>query len=355
MTQFSVDNTSARGGASFSARRATRRCGFTMVELMIVVAVIILLLSILIVGMNKAVRGAQSANTRALMGSMKQGLVAFKEDHGYLPPVLNVDRGLEFSFSTGNSFHGPDPTAGTYAEDVQDWYSITSMADYLIGWDHGLHDGYGEAPNGSYAGELPRTGIRSPGGDGAWGSTIYGSQRGALADRNPSIEGRRFGPYLELKDERLLGSTDGTIDAATGQYKVSFPGEPGYNADDPHVIVDYWGTPIRYYRPAYPPGALNSAYPKVEVTNAYNHTVPLPTLSDVFLLRPYELEEGNAINGLADEQTGGSMNNGDPTSVRELLSAEFALHSSGPDRTSEPTQRVDDDEFNRDDIVELGP
>ena len=62
--------------------------GFTIVELLIVIAVIILLLSILIVAVNAATRTAQSASTRTLMNSMKQALVRFKADIGYYPPVL---------------------------------------------------------------------------------------------------------------------------------------------------------------------------------------------------------------------------------------------------------------------------
>jgi len=358
MTQFPSDNTpraaTPKERACRTASRAESRRAFTVVELLIVIAVIILLLSILIVGVNRAVRAAQSANTRSLMGSMKQALVQFKEDHGYIPPVLNDDRGLEFDHSNGGyaSFNGPNPNDAEYADDAQQWYSITSMAEYLIGWDHGVHDGYGESPSGAYPGELPRTGIRTPGGDGAWGATIYGSRSGALADRNPPVPpnaGRRFGPYLELTDERLLGGID-------PNGNIVFAGEDSDFDTYAKTIVDYWGSPIRYYRPAYPPGALTSSYPKIEQTNADGHTVPVPTLSDLYALRPYETEQGNVINGFNDQQTGGTIGgSGDPTSVRQLLSAEFALMSPGPDKSMDPLRRIDDDEFNRDNIVELGP
>ncbi|MFB3139056.1 MAG: type II secretion system protein, partial [Phycisphaerales bacterium] len=60
--------------------------GFTIVELLIVIAVIIVLLSIVIVAVNAATRTAQSASTLTLMNSMKQALVRFKADIGYYPP-----------------------------------------------------------------------------------------------------------------------------------------------------------------------------------------------------------------------------------------------------------------------------
>ena len=46
---------------------------------------------------------------------------------------------------------------------------------------------------------------------------------------------------------------------------------------------------------------------------------------------------------------------GDTSSTFELQSAEFALLSPGPDLRADPNVRVDFDEFNRDNIVELGP
>ena len=64
------------------------RVGFTVVELLVVLAIIILLVGILLVGLNQAAGTAQAAQTRFLMNSMAAGLVQFKRDHGYLPPVL---------------------------------------------------------------------------------------------------------------------------------------------------------------------------------------------------------------------------------------------------------------------------
>ena len=76
-----------------------------------------------------------------------------------------------------------------------------------------------------------------------------------MSGTNPNIDtGKVFGPYLQLKDERLLASTDGTFDP-NGNLNVYFPGEGNYNDNDPKVITGYWGRPIRYYRTVYKPGA----------------------------------------------------------------------------------------------------
>ena len=75
----------------------------------------------------------------------------------------------------------------------------------------------------------------------------------------PIDQGKVYGPYLELKDKRLLASTKGNLDNRD-RLIVYFPGEGNYDADDPKVIVDYWGSPLRFYRRPYPPGALQSPY-----------------------------------------------------------------------------------------------
>ncbi len=333
-----------------NAQTPSERRGFTVIELLVVVAIIILLLSILAVAVNRVVLGAQSANTTALMSSITQGLAKFEGDHGYLPPVLNDDRGVRFSFATGDRDNGPDPTDSSYRDDVQDWYSITTLAEYLIGWDHGCRDGYGEtSANNQFDGEIPLTGIRSPGADGVWGATYYGSQDGSIEAREAHlctdvIQGKRFGPYLELKDKQLLGGID-------PNGNIVFADEDSSFNSYAKVIVDYWGTPLRYYRPAYPAGQLKHNYNRIESTNADGHTVPLPSLSDVFVLRPSNVNVSGAINGLNDA----SSNGGDPTSVRSLLAAKFAIFSAGADVTLNQLIRVDEEEFNRDNIVEVGP
>lgn len=351
--------------------RLRTRVGFTVVELLVVLAIIILLVGILLVGLNQAAGTAQAAQTRFLMNSMSAGLVQFKRDHGYLPPVLGD--GSQFGGAgTPNNLLGwsrdvilapawsPGNPSGGEVAGRQAWFSVTSPSEYLLGYGDRTADGYGllgsisdvnvNAP--AYY-ETPPLGFRAPGGDGAWGALFnpragFESLPGVYAARNPGnaglpyvpdpsggssvandtlLRGRIFGPYLELKDENLLGGLrpDGS---------VARPEEPDYDIR-PKVILDYWGTPIRYYRNPYNGGDPGA-------------TIDSLDLADVFSLRPWSFKEGVLVEGVADS-------NGDRSSSSQLQSAEFALMSLGADRRQTPGTRVDQDEFNSDNIVELGP
>ncbi len=310
-----------------TARNMARRIrgGFTIVELLIVTAMIILLLSILVVAVNRASRTAQITNTRALMNSISQSLERFKEDVGYYPPVLGADRKL---------LDPLDPVAlspDEYRDEIQLWYSVTSLADYFIG--------YGDDQQDAYDG----VGIRHPGPDAVWGATIYGAADGSLGARNagtgPASAGKVYGPYLQLEDGRLVAST---IDGAN----VFFPGEGGYSPDDPKVITDYWGRPIRYYRTVYKPGAIK--YP-FRAAGLGNFT---PTLADVFVLRPWEVISGAETDSPIAEV--GAQ--GDTTATYALKTAAFVLFSAGPDRSlNQDVRRDEPNALNEDNIVEVGP
>jgi hypothetical protein len=323
--------------------------------MLIVIGVIIILLSLLIVGLNMAAKAAQKAHTHSLMTSLAQGLVRFKDDVGYYPPVLNADRVL---------LEGPLPGSSSYDEDIQDWYSWTSLAEYLIGYGSHREDGYGYdgnlPPIFDWDQEQPPTGIRHPRADGVWGATAF---TGLVADRmrdsggnygsetapHPFDQGKVYGPYLELEDRDLLGC----LVLVAGEYVVRFQGEAGYDEDAPKVITDYWGEPIYYFRRNYPPGALAQSYRAMDY-DLDGRPDPVRTLSDVFCLRPYELDIGADVDSAqitADDS-------GDRTTTYRLESAEFALFSRGADQVFDPLSRRDpdnSDEPNRDNIVEVGP
>jgi type II secretory pathway pseudopilin PulG len=339
-------------------RRSLRvvRGGFTLIEMLIVISVIIVLLGLLIVALNYATKASQKANTQSLMISIRQGLTRFKEDIGYNPPVLDLERRPFHLFDNG--------------VDLQTWYSYTTLAEYMIGYGHHYEDGWGVVPDAgdtnkdwfeirnTDSSESPATGIRHPGFDGVWGATRYS---GSLAERMrgadgsqgsesapwPIDEGKVYGPYIETKTRDLLGSTDGTFDPITDRLNVYFPGEANYNEDDPKVLADYWGNPIRYYRRVYAIGALDTPYRTFDPNN------PAPTLADVFVLRPYDVSGYASVTGLPDAST--VIPGGDPTTISSLRSAEFALFSPGPDRAFDRDIRRDPDQLNVDNIVEVAP
>ena len=309
--------------------------GFTVVELLIVMAIIVVLTSLVVVAVRQAQTAARETRTRTVMTSVSQGLARFEADHGYLPPVLDEDRAL---------LAPPDPGSAQYVDEVQDWFSVTSLADFLIGYGEGIEDGHGYPPS-----EIPPTGIRSPGFDGLWGAT---GAAGLLTDRNPPTQGKVYGPYIEIDDDRLLASIDGTINPVTGTFNTFFAGEANYDPDAPKVICDYWGSPIRYYRRAYPDGRPGERFAPVDRDDD-GAVDPLPALGDVFVLRPYEIRVGADVsNRFPDDNP--DVPNGDPSSSRALEGAAFALFSPGQDLSLTPRIRVDEDEFNADNIVELG-
>jgi len=283
-----------------SSERARR--GITLIEVLVVVGIIGLLITLVIVGLAAASSRAASARTIALMTAMNQGFSQFEQDHGRLPQVLDANRDLA-------------PLPGNFAQ-LQDWFSVTTPAEYLLGYG-------GAAQDGAYG-----LGLRDPGTDALWSATAL---NGLLADRTPNTNGRVYGPYLQLTDERLVGN----LDVNTG--RVLLPTDSGYDVlqqqGAPKVIVDYWGEPIRFYM----------RHPNRQIGD----------LGDVVLLRPYNIDAGADVVGAADAR-------GDTGTTTALKAATIALFSPGPDRTGNALYRYDDpadtntDGVNADNLVEIG-
>jgi len=346
-----------------------RRRGFTLVEMLIVVAVIVILLGILIVGLNQATKRAQMTHTQTLMNSMNQALVRFKSDIGYYPPVLDDDRSLNYQTGGSSPFPStPWQDEDDYIEKVQKWSSVTSLAEYLIGYGNHRQDGYGYVPGAQaiqdWDLEQPPLGIRHPGPDGVWGALAGAGELGDRmhprdgpysieTDPRPYDQGKVYGPYLELGDERLLGA----LVPDTSDYKIVFPGQADYDPDAPKVIVDYWGNPIWYHRRLHPPGVLKQSYRSLDY-DGDGKPDPVPKLSDVICLRSYYIPPGQSVDAVIQDE------NGDPSTTVGLQSAEFALFSPGPDKVSDHElaedegrlpYRIDPNQYNRDNIVEAGP
>ncbi|MCI0365309.1 MAG: type II secretion system GspH family protein [Phycisphaerales bacterium] len=365
--------------------RRARAAAFTIVELLIVVTIVIVLLSILIVAVSAATRTSQKSKTQYLMNSIKVALVRFKGDIGYYPPVLGTitvpgpGNPLDAQRKLWNPPNPDDPSDPAQGK----WYSTTSIPEYLLGYGHHYQDGHGEtgeaddardwscAPNIGLGAPPPPCesvlGIRHPGVDGVWRATTNGTKNGLLSDRmrqgmaqgteiNPYAfdQGKVYGPYLELQDDRLLGC----IVYISNDPVVAFPGDAEYDASKPHVVVDYWGHALRYYRKPYPVGALTQSH-RAGVDrngdgNPYND--PIPTLSDFFFLRPYALKPGAGVTARLPD------GNNDTTTTSELEAAEFAIFSAGPDKAVTNEVRVDENDagpfsnrHNKDNLVELGP
>ena len=351
------------------------RRGFTIIELLTVVGIIVVLVGLLVVAVSSASKAAQSASTRSMMGAVSRALTQFKTDMGYLPPVLGFPTtGASQTGSVGYLRDlvlppiltvGPTPSQVTQ---IQNYYSMTSMVEYLVGPGGRDEDGYGAIgiPANTTQGfkELPPAGIRSPLKDGVWGAYSNpgpGNQTlGNFSRRNlpltavanistvANVSGRVLGPYLELKDGSLLGAIVGT-DSVTGQPIVARAGDNNWNPTAPKVLLDYYGQPIRFYRKGYVNGdPKRTGGKKVGVGTGSDVGWDL---SDIFVLRPQKFDLNTGIDDLADDLADG---NGDKSTSRSLKMADFALFSSGPDQRADFTVRRDATLFNEDNIVEVG-
>ena len=351
------------------------RRGFTIIELLTVVGIIVVLVGLLVVAVSSASKVAQAASTRSMMGAVSRALTQFKTDMGYLPPVLGFPTtGASQTGSVGylrdlvlppNLTGGPTPSQVTQ---IQNYYSMTSMVEYLVGPGGRDEDGYGAIgiPANTTQGfkELPPAGIRSPLKDGVWGAYSNpgpGNQTlGNFSRRNlpltavanistvANVSGRVLGPYLELKDGSLLGAIVGT-DSVTGQPIVARAGDNNWNQYAPKVLLDYYGQPIRFYRKGYVNGdPKRTGGKKVGVGTGSDVGWDL---SDIFVLRPQKFDLNTGIDDLADDLADG---NGDKSTSRSLKMADFALFSSGPDQRADFTVRRDATLFNEDNVVEVG-
>lgn len=355
--------------------------GFTLIELMMTISLIVVLVSILTLALNSARTSAMIADTTSRLTTLKVATIRFRDDIGYLPAVLDMNRDfMKFPIFPSQATGGPQ---SQYRYTNQSWFSITSPAEYLLGYGNRDEDGFGRLPNAQQSDpdftEMPRFGIRHPSMDGVWRATdpipMSGSGRGLLEDRLPSDRGKLYGPYLETQDDQMFGrivpGTNGNpvVDPVTGNVKVFYPGDPDYAIDQPMVIVDSWGNPIRYYRPIYP-SPLNPDSPETGISSVFPQSSQYnrPTLSDFFVLRPFTFSTDNVIDGtLQDFRNGVEDVTGDTSTSFELQTAQFAYFSAGPDSRSNDYIRADvlgivgntgddaTDEVNEDNIVETAP
>jgi prepilin-type N-terminal cleavage/methylation domain-containing protein len=370
----------------------TTRFGFTIIELLVTITLIVILVSAMVLGMKSARTAAQIAETTSRLMALKQATVWFKEEIGYLPPVLDDQRNLKSAGIAGNPLQFPPlATPGNeenYRSQIQGWYSITSPADFFLGYGGRYDDGFGRVAGADSThpswGEMPRMGIRHPGIDGVWrGTDIHlnppaPSGSGLRADRRTQASGKIFGPYLDVNNDQMLGrilvnqqTGDAELDPVTNTIKVYYPGEPGYDIDQPMVIVDSWGTPIRYYRPLYPfvePNIDGDLRMQIGVSKSYppSNSYIKPTLSDYIVLRPFDFPTDKVIDGFFPDFSDGNVLTGDTSTSIELQTGQFAYLSSGPDKKTNDWIRADvaglagpmkleTDEFNKDNMVEVGP
>ncbi len=129
-------------------RPAARGAGFTIIELLVSIAVIAILIGLLIVVGRIAIQQGRKSSALRTVQSIKQGVEQFRQDHGFLPPLIAdesvpnapVFRGYP-TFSPPNGVVIPNrPVFATYRTSLTDIAGDPNKArerDYLRGWTTG--------------------------------------------------------------------------------------------------------------------------------------------------------------------------------------------------------------------------
>lgn len=367
--------------------------GFTVLELLVVIAIVAVIAGLLLASLRGATDRSRAVKTRSIMRAVSIGLDAFKSDHGYHPVVLSGNSSGRQGPAWRDVVPAPVPVVGNtpfplpdYAVDMQRWYSITTIPEFLLGAGGREADGYGTTEiDINSSGERPALGIRSPGIDGAWGSTIFGS--GLLEDRafglyedpsaNPSQmrlrnPGRVYGPYLGLEGDIRLGkvlpantwpaapSSEAQAEAV-GQDPIRVIDENSQdwlNPDAKLVLLDPFDRPIEYFCNPYAPGDPSSVDQRKSAgVNGATPPIPpmRPSLADIIRLRPSAFGSESEFDGNISADVFNSHVRdlrGDFSASIAARTASFALFSSGADGAYNPWLRAHP--LNSDNIVEFG-
>ncbi|MCC6284304.1 MAG: type II secretion system protein [Phycisphaerales bacterium] len=209
------------------------RRGFTIMELLITIAVIGLLIAILVVGVGGAMRLARRNVDAQTAASLKVAVEQFENELGFLPPLIVDGRPLALDDSNGpfdTNLLGPivrdeDFLAQRNTDvDAAKRYSKFSLPYYLMGACQ-VNDTDGDPIDGE-----PGPSFRTPRRDGLF------DPRGRVLD-----------PYFTPRDPSRL--VQGYVDPLEyGEHGVSFGGADGTPPASKVALVDRNGRSFRYYR-----------------------------------------------------------------------------------------------------------
>lgn len=276
------------GGRFYPGRR-----GFTLIEILVVITIIVLLIGIASTAFIGAQRNAQRVATETRMNSIATAIDQFESELGFIPPLILDDPSVPFTDPDWCTSVSSRTDAATKLREER-YHSVYSLPVYLEGvgglspsatrTDPDRHDG------------LAGPGFRDPGPDHAWG----GARMRTEELHRVASSGRTYGPYLDLSQGEALRQANG----AGGDFPEDSSDSGSW--DRMSVIVDGWGAPIRYYR-FWPRRSLSSG-------------------DDSFLDAPAELVDPVALREARTDPMTFALSQ-DP----ELARAKYVLLSAGPD------------------------
>ena len=202
------------------------RSGFTLIEILVVISIIVILLGILLVALSSARNRAYAAQTTAVMDSFAQSCEKFRQDHGFLPGVV-PEAILAGSPQISGTENALLHLMGGYV--VEDEIGANAYNAYSTddGWREVSFDDNSDDGNYKMKFNLQRIG------------------------EGPTIKGRKFSPYFSPSEREML---DIEMNGSE-QYSPGFGGSEVLLPD----LVDGWGRPILYFRQTRTRGDLTNS------------------------------------------------------------------------------------------------
>lgn len=278
-----------------SESRGTSRA-FTLIELLIVIAIIAILMVLVFVSAGAIRRNAASAATTGLLNTLTQAIAAFEKDFAYEPPLVTNLRtssgnatqpasgGIETpEFLAQRSGNSNDAVTAYRSARYSSQFSLPV---YLLGMgcfngratsDTGTSETTGFPPNTAAVGVdkpdfklqaghdgVPGPGLRNPGPLRTWKKA--GNVPNTFSHA-PDLTGRVYGPYLDPAQlSRNLEMVE--VVPSSDPARALRPAIDDFDTDTDiymYRFVEASGEPIRYYRgwPVKDPDATNAEQPSI--------------------------------------------------------------------------------------------
>ena len=236
-----------------SRPRGRRAAGFTLVEMLVVIGILVALVTILLPAIGKAYRTSIRTRMAADLAAISTGLEAYKADFGDYPRydgavlIAPAHRGAEI-LCWALIAPGPQSQDG-YGDPTGANPSLSGPGFRLRGTTGTVHQAYLNLDRFKY-------GVVNGTGD-----VVAPTPAGAYDDRQCVIADRNNKPILYFVANK--SSTATTLNDYVSQFAYGMPGGPRYNASD-NDLADFGGLPNLQSRM---PGVSGGMYDPSQAVN----------------------------------------------------------------------------------------